>query len=225
MTYREIINEVLRRLREDQIDSDWSGNLATASGPTDYQKMIGDFVNDAKYEVEHYWDWQVLRVTSGITTVNGSMSYALVGAGTDFRTLDVIDTTTGAHLKQIPSAVLNQRAFPTSSQASGEATEFGYNGIDDNLDTVVDLWPVPNDARQINFNIVKPQDKLQTATIDLYVNEQAVILGAYVRALSERGEDGGTQVSVAAAEFQNVLSRAIEIDAGKTQYETDWYAN
>ena len=85
MTYREIINEVLRRLREDQIDSDWSGNLSTASGVTDYQKMIGDFVNDAKYEVEHYWDWQTLRVTAGINTQNGDMSYSLVGAGSDFR--------------------------------------------------------------------------------------------------------------------------------------------
>lgn len=225
MTYRELINEVLRRLREDQIETDWSGNLSTANGVTDYQKMIGDFINDAKYEVEHYWDWQNLRVTAGITTVADTMSYALVGAGSDFRVLDVIDTSTGSHLKQVGSAKLNAKAFPVASQATGEASEYGFNGIDDNLDMVVDLWPKPNDARQINFNIVKPQDKLQTATTHLYVNPQAVILGAYMRALSERGEDGGTQVSVAAAEFQNVLSRAIEIDAGKTQYETDWYAN
>ena len=225
MTYREIINEVLRRLREDQIESDWSGNLSTASGPTDYQKMIGDFVNDAKYEVEHYWDWQTLRVTAAINTVADTMSYSLVGSGSDFRVLDVVDTTTGLLLKQVASSALNKKAFPVSSQATGQASEYGFNGIDANLDTVVDLWPKPNDVRQINFNIVKPQDKLQTATTSLYVNPQAVILGTYVRALSERGEDGGTQVSVAAAEFQNVLSRAIEIDAGKTQYETDWYAN
>ena len=120
---------------------------------------------------------------------------------------------------------MNSRAFTVADQVTGDASEYGFNGIDNELDMVVDLWPIPDDQRQINFNIVKPQDKLQTATTHCYVNEQAVILGAYVRALSERGEDGGTQVSVAAAEFQNVLSRAIEIDAGKTQYETDWYAN
>lgn len=225
MTYKELINEVLRRLREDQITSDWSGALATATGPTDYQKMIGDFVNDAKYEVEHYWDWQTLRVTAGINTQNGDMSYALVGAGSDFRVLDVIDTTTGRHLKQIPSTELNNKAFPVSDQVTGEAYQYGFNGIDDNLDMVVDLWPIPDDQRQINFNIVKPQDKLYLATTQIYVNPQAVILGAYVRALSERGEDGGTQVSVAAGEYQNVLSRAVQIDSSKTQYETDWYAN
>ena len=225
MTYREIINEVLRRLREDQIAADWSGNLSTANGVTDYQQMIGELVNDAKYEVEQYWDWQVLRVTSGITTVASTMSYSLLGADRNFKVLDVIDTSTGNHLKQISSVEMNKRAFPIADQSTGEASEYGFNGIDDNLDMVVDLWPIPNDARQINFNIVKPQDKLQTATIHCYVNEQAVILGAYTRALSERGEDGGTQVSVAAAEYQSVLSRAVQIDSGKTQYETDWYAH
>ena len=225
MTYREIMNEVLRRLREDQLASDWSGNLSSANGPTDYHKMIGDFVNDAKYEVEHYWDWQVLRVTAGVSTIDGTMSYSLVGADRDFKVLDVIDTSNGQHLNQMTSAELNKLAFPESNISTGQPTGYGFNGIDDNLDTVVDIWPIPNDVRQINFNVVKPQDKLQTATTHCYVNEQAVILGAYVRALAERGEDGGTRVSVAAVEYNNVLTRAIQIDAGKTQMETDWYAH
>lgn len=225
MTYREIINEVLRRLREDQIAADWSGNLATANGPSDYQKMVGEIVNDAKYEVEHYWDWQTLRVTAGVATSAGNMSYSMVGAGSDFKVLDVIDTSTGAVLKQTSSTELNKKAFPVGSQTTGDASQYGFNGIDDNLDMVVDLWPIPDDTRQINFNIVKPQDKLQLATTNVYVNPQSVIIGAYVRAMAERGEDGGTQVSVAMADFQNVLSRAIQIDAGKTQYENDWYAN
>jgi hypothetical protein len=225
MTYREIIDEVLRRLREDQLGSDWSGNLSSSNGPTDYQKMVGDFVNDAKYEVEHFWDWQVLRVTSAITTVSDTMSYSLVGAGRDFKVLDAIDTTTGLHLNQISSVELNKKAFPIADQVKGQPTSYGFNGIDSNLDTVVDLWPIPDDARQINFNIVKPQASLQSATTDLYVNEQAVILGAYMRALSERGEDGGTQVSTAAQEYGNVLSRAVQIDSGKTHMELDWYAN
>ena len=78
---------------------------------------------------------------------------------------------------------------------------------------------------RFNFNVVKPQDKLTQAATHCYVIEQAVILGAYMRALAERGEDGGTQVSVAAREYSNVISRAVQIDAGKTQMETVWYAN
>ena len=224
MIYRDIINEVLRRLREDQM-TDWSGNLSSANGPTDYHKMVGDFVNDAKYEVEHYWDWQVLRVTSAISTSDGVMSYSLLGAGRDFKVLDVIDTSTGTILNQMSSADINTRVFPTANIAIGEPSSYGFNGIDDNLDMVVDVWPLPNDTRRINFNVVKPQDKLQLAETHCYVNEQAVILGAYMRALAERGEDGGTQVSVAAGEYVNILSRAVQIDAGKTQMEMTWYAN
>ena len=224
MIYRDIINEVLRRLREDQM-TDWSGNLSSANGPTDYHKMVGDFVNDAKYEVEHYWDWQVLRVTSAISTSDGVMSYSLLGAGRDFKVLDVIDTSTGTILNQMSSADINIRVFPTANIAKGEPSSYGFNGIDDNLDMVVDVWPLPNDTRRINFNVVKPQDKLQLAETHCYVNEQAVILGAYMRALAERGEDGGTQVSVAAGEYVNILSRAVQIDAGKTQMEMTWYAN
>jgi len=223
MTYREIMNEVLRRLREDQLGDDWSGNLSTANGPSDYHKMIGDFVNDAKYEIEHYWDWQVLRVTSAISTQDGVMSYSLVGADRDFKVLDVIDTTTGLNLNQMSSSHLNTLVFPTTSLAKGPPTGYGFNGIDDNLDMVVDVWPLPNDVRQINFNVVKPQDRLQLAATQCYVNEQVVILGAYMRAMAERGEDGGTQVSVAAQEYNNILSRAIQIDSGKTQMENDWY--
>ena len=217
------MNEVLRRLREDQLGDDWSGNLSTANGPSDYHKMIGDFVNDAKYEIEHYWDWQVLRVTSAISTQDGVMSYSLVGADRDFKVLDVIDTTTGLNLNQMSSSHLNTLVFPTTSLAKGPPTGYGFNGIDDNLDMVVDVWPLPNDVRQINFNVVKPQDRLQLAATQCYVNEQVVILGAYMRAMAERGEDGGTQVSVAAQEYNNILSRAIQIDSGKTQMENDWY--
>jgi len=224
MIYRDIINEVLRRLREDQM-TDWSGNLSSSNGPTDYHKMVGDFVNDAKYEVEHYWDWQVLRVTSAISTSDGVMSYSLLGADRDFKVLDVIDTSTGLALKQMSSADINAKVFPLANLAKGEPVGYGFNGIDDNLDMVVDVWPLPNDTRQINFNVVKPQDRLQLADTHCYVSEQAVILGAYMRALAERGEDGGTQVSVAAQEYNNILSRAIQIDSGKTQMEMDWYAN
>ena len=225
MKYVDIINEVLRRLREDQITSEWSGILSSANGPSDYQKMIGDFVNDAKYEIEHYWDWQVLRVTAAISTADGVMSYSLVGADRDFKVLDVVDTTTGFPLNQMASAELNKRVFPISAIAKGQPTGYGFNGIDANLDAVVDLWPLPNSVRQINFNMVKPQDKLQQATTHCYVNEQVVILGAYMRAMAERGEDGGTQVSVAAQEYNNILSRAIQIDSGKTQMENDWYVH
>ena len=48
MTYLNIVNNVLRRLREDTV--------TTISANT-YSAMVGDFINDAKQLVENAWDW------------------------------------------------------------------------------------------------------------------------------------------------------------------------
>jgi len=46
-----------------------------------------------------------------------------------------------------------------------------------------------------------------------------------MRAIAERGEDGGSQTSVVAQEFKEAINQAIIRDSGNTQYETDWYTN
>ena len=53
MTYLNLVNSVLRRLREEEVSSVQSST---------YSKMAGDFVNDAKRIVEDSWDWSALRL-------------------------------------------------------------------------------------------------------------------------------------------------------------------
>ena len=88
MTFRGLINEVLIRLREDTISSDWSGDINDATTVTDYQKVIGSLVNDTKRSVESYHDWLVLRQTVDITTVASTKNYNL-SSGQEFKVLDV----------------------------------------------------------------------------------------------------------------------------------------
>jgi len=57
----------------------------------------------------------------------------------------------------------------------------------------------------------------------MLVPAKPVVLGAWARAIAERGEDGGTQSSIVAVEFVDAISNAISLDSGNTQYETDWY--
>jgi len=59
MTYLEIVNSVLRRLREREVLS---------VSESSYSKLIGDFVNDARNEVETAWGWSALRTTLTLTT-------------------------------------------------------------------------------------------------------------------------------------------------------------
>ena len=59
MTYLQLVNNVLRRMREEEVPSVDSST---------YSKMIGDFVNDAKKLIETSWDWSALRTTVVFTT-------------------------------------------------------------------------------------------------------------------------------------------------------------
>ena len=84
MNYIEIVNSVLRRLREIEVSS---------VQETPYSKLIGDLVNAVKREVEDAWSWSALRTTLTATTTNNLFNYVLVGSTTRIKVLDVINDT------------------------------------------------------------------------------------------------------------------------------------
>jgi hypothetical protein len=234
MTFREAINEVLIRLREETIATDWSGNINDSSTVTDYQKVIGSLINDSKQFVESNHDWLSLRETFTITTTSGTMQYILgdatSGAGTNFKVLDVINRDTGQHLSQVNNEWLNAKSFPIANIANGEPLHYAMNGsstvvVTRSPDMNVDLYPVPTSAQNINFNIVKSQEHLALSTSVVKVPFQTVILGAWARAIAERGEDGGAQSGIVAQEALDSMKQAIMIDSGNTKFENDWYVS
>jgi len=222
MTYRELINEILIRLREDIILTNWSGNINESTTVTDYQKVIGAMINDSKKSVENYHDWLILRETKNISTVSGTKNYSLA-SGQEFKILDAINNATGTQLVQVSRSYLNKTKYPTDP--TGEPLYYGFNGADASNNLKVDLSPIPVASQTISFDIVKPQDELKTATTVMKVPTKPVVLGAWARAISERGEDGGTQSSIAAEESSQALKQAIMLDSGNTQYESEWYIN
>jgi len=222
MTFREAINEVLIRLREETIATDWSGNINDSSTVTDYQKVIGSLINDSKRNTESYHDWLVLRETKDITTVAGTRNYSLA-SGQEIKIIDVINQSTGNNLVQVSRQYINSTLYP--SENSGEPLYYAFNGADSANNLKVDLEPKPDLVQTLSFDIVKYQDELKTASTVLKVPDKPVILGAWARAIAERGEDGGTQTGVVAAEVSESLNQAIILDSGNTQYESDWYIN
>ena len=222
MTFRGLINEVLIRLREDTISGDWSGDINDSSTISAYQKVIGALVNDAKRHVEERHDWLNLRETVDIATVNGTENYNL-SSGQEIKIMDAINNTTGMHLRQVGRTYINTVTFP--SQNTGEPLYYGFNGSDASNNLKVDLSPVPTEAHTISFDILKYQAELAEAATVIKVPEKPVILGAWARAIAERGEDGGTQSSLMATEAGEALKQAIMRDSGNTRYETDWTIN
>ena len=84
MTYLEIVNRVLRRLREPQVDS------LTANT---YSTLIADLVNEVKRDVENSWNWSALRTTLTATTTTDLFNYVLTGTGTTLFLGEEVTTT------------------------------------------------------------------------------------------------------------------------------------
>ena len=98
MTYLQLVNSVLRRLRENEV---------TTVDQNSYSKLVGELVNDAKRIVEDAWDWSTLRDTLTVDTVADTFSYALSGTNYQSKTLDVINDTSNYFMKQASSSWMN----------------------------------------------------------------------------------------------------------------------
>lgn len=222
MTYREILNAVLIRLREPTIATDWSGAINDSNVVTDYQKVIGALINDTKKNCEQYHDWLILRNSVDVTTVNGTRSYTL-SSGQEVKILDVVNQDTGHQLKQVSKKYMNQVKYPSAN--SGEPMYYAFSGKDSSNNLKIEFEPVPTEAHTITFDITKPQDELTLATTELEIPSQPVILGAWARAIAERGEDGGTQSSLVAQEAIAELNKAVILDNSNVEFENDWYVS
>jgi hypothetical protein len=219
MALRQIANSVLRRLREDSISSDWSGSYIDTTSLDDYQKLIIDFVNEVKREVEDAWDWSSLRRTQTVTTANGTSNYTITGASQRMRLLSVIEQSNGVYLTEVSDTWIKRAQQPASSISSGRPSHYSINGISSG-ELTVDLWSQPDAVYQVDFNMVDPQEDLVNATDTLTVLENIVILGAWSRAIAERGEDGGSMVSTAQESYSGALKDAIAQDMSRNT--NDW---
>ena len=203
MTYLELVNDVLIRLRESSV---------TTVSETAYSSLIGKFVNDAKRQIEDSFNWNVLSTTVTITTVANTSSYSMTGAGQKFQVNDAINTTSDVGLANISFVRMN-RNLNFATPATGVPAEFAFNGVDGSGDTKVDLYAIPDGVYTILFDLAVPQAALSADGTSVKVLDYLVAQSAYARALIERGEDGGTASSEAYALFRGMLSDAIALES------------
>jgi hypothetical protein len=212
MTYLQIVNNVLKRLRERTVDT---------VDETTYSALIGILVNDAKTEIENAWSWSALRTTLSATTTSGTFNYELNGTQNSFKVLDVINDTSNFFMTYRTASDFNNW-FLNNTPASGAPRYYSFNGISDDGDTLVDLYPIPNGAYDLRFNVVMPQAELTTDNTTLLIPAKPVQMLAYAKAVEERGEDGGAASNTAYATAQRVLNDAIAFDSAKHPEEVIW---
>ena len=212
MNYIQLVNSVLRRLRETEVSS---------VADNAYSKMIGEFVNDAKRQTEDSYPWNALSDTLTAVTASGIFNYVLVGSGQRFRIIDVLNDTSNSILKNAPTRWMDEKFLLTTAQ-SGSPAYYNFNGTNSNGDTQVDLYPIPNGVYDIRFNVIKPQVPLAADSDVLLVPHEPVVFNAVARALAERGEDGGIQSGEMYTLYRQSLGDAIAIETGRYIEEQSW---
>lgn len=212
MTYLEIVNKVLVRLRETEV---------TSLNESSYSSLIADLVNVVKREVENSWNWHALRTTLSATTVDDLFNYVLVGFGTTSRVLHVYNDTDDIELYPKSSTWFDRQMRMVSTPQKGSPQYYNFNGVSAYGDLQMDVYPIPDKAYNIRINIVKQQDDLTEPTESILINPNVVIEGTVSRAIMERGEDGGSMDHE--LRYRNMLADLIAIEAGHRPDEVTWY--
>lgn len=212
MTRLEIVNAVLRRLREDTVAS---------VTENDYSTLIGEFVNEIKREIEDSCDWTALRQDITVTTSSGTDTYSITGSGERFRILSVLNDTQDSEMIQVPYKYMKVQT-KLGTRQSASAIYYNIYDKDSNGDAKVQFDPLPNTTDSIVFSMVVPQADLNSDTDVLTVPSWPVVLGTYARAVSERGEDNGTMYAEAIAAYNKALGDAIAQDVVKQPVEMTW---
>lgn len=205
MTYLNIMNNVLRRLREEEVSN---VNEST------YSKMAGDFINDAKTIVEESNDWSALRETIVITTTADDNQYSLTDCGDNVKVMSALNDSQNCFIGYQTKDWFNEQLY-INDVVEGSPRYYTYDGLDSNGDTQILVSPRPDDVYTLRFDVVKRQAELTDNADNLLVPEKPVIHLALALLARERGETGGTSTAEYFAIADKYLSDAIALDAAK----------
>lgn len=234
MNYLDLVNNVLRRLRETEVTSVQSNA---------YSKLIGDLVNDAKNLVESSWDWSMQRKVINTTLNNPAEGnrFTLVGSGEAPKIQsmfvgwsqsvvagpDLTKTATSllTYIDQVSMQEYIRLEQPLIGNPTPTGTPIYYSlfGIDSNRDTIITLYPSPDPVALLLTSLFKAQADLVNDTDKLEIPVMPVLHLAVAFASRERGETGGTSTQEYFTMANKYLSDAIALDAANAPEKTIFY--
>ena len=207
-TYLDLVNDVLVRMREPEV---------TTVAENTVSNLVGKYINDAKRQVSDAYDWDAFNTPITVSTIaNTTGPYSITGAGVRFKTMDVINTTSFYEMSPLSHANYDSFYYTTPTPTKGLPMYYSIKGVDTNGDIKVNFWPVPDAVYSIRFSLIVPEADFTTDTSTTLLAKEPIVLGAFARALVERGEDGGLSSSEAYAMYKSCMSDLIALELARS---------
>lgn len=211
MTYLEIVNKVLVRLRENTV-STWD--------QTTYSTMVGAFINDAKKECEDAWNWSANREILSLSTSASTENLTLTGFGLDSVILSSHNDTQNGEFVYRSQSWFDHKKY-TSEVPEGSPDRYTFRGSD-GTDAIIQMHPIPDAVYALKFNVCVTQDELAADATELQIPWRPVMLLAVALLSDEKGETGTTQSLRLERTAMKSLSDHIAYDASLNPLETIW---
>jgi len=210
MTYLQIVNQVLRRMREEEVSSVIQ---------TPYSQMAGDFVNDAKSFVEDAWDWSCKRTEIPVVTSASVGSYALPGTDSALKIFSATNETTGSFLTYRPQMWFQARML---SPVEGAPGSFGNDGLSGTGEIKLRLYPIPDGVYNLTVRCSVKEPEFAEDNDETLLPTRPIIHLAIAMLARERGEAGGTSVGEYFTMAERYLADAISYDANRHPEDLIW---
>jgi len=213
MTYLQMVNGVLTRLRED--------NVTTVDGNDDVVVLlVKDFINDAKRQVENAHTWTALATEWEFTTTPNDSSVVLTNTASSC-IIDYIYDDSGVELNQADRAYVRKQSKQAGSTTNTPRV-FCIDGVGPNSDLKLKLFPTPKEAEDYTVYGFKGSEDLTADTDTCHIAPLAVIYMATAMAARERGEVGGQTPGELLLLAKEYLLSAVAQDATNSDLENIW---
>jgi len=232
-TQLTLINNVLRRLREDTV---------ATTNESDYSTLIAMFINDGIRDLSDRFAWKSLEHEITITLASGTIEYDLsdlVSAGGDvpdterattsesilmwdntvnkpvaFLFGDESDATHNAHMSLITEEDRYRKQQNDRDLTQLEPYEFSLKLKSDGDGYLFTVWPKPLAARTVRIKFWTPQAEIATdGTADnteVIVHNAVVEAYAHMIASNERGEEMGEPGNVLERRWAGLVGGIME---------------
>ena len=213
MNYLDLVNNVLRRMRENTVVSLYQNEQST---------VVADFINDARRQVEEAHDWSCLYTDLSINTVADTYEYELNGTDNRATVRDARNLTQGCWMTPTTTAYIRGQQL-SDDPGTSAPSRYTLAGTSADGDAMVQVWPTPDGIYTLSFNVSLRGSDLLAEGDETPLPHMPIIHLAHAMAALERGAVDGADAQALASIAKKSLGDAIMYDMAKQPENNIWY--